>query len=183
MGRARAAIALSFTLVTAGSSSVVADEPRTARGSWREHRQTVGQAGFSVTYSCEGLARKLELMLRTAGARADAKAIPLGCGDPGRPNPVAQVELRFHTLAPTASQVARPAGWRRVVFAPSSPRELTTGDCELVERFESLVLPSFTTRSLESRVACVPHQRSAFSLRFEVFGERVSSGAPPGSRA
>jgi hypothetical protein len=181
MGRVRAAIALSVTLITA--APVAADEPQTARGSWREHRQTVGQAGFSVTYSCEGLARKLELLLRTAGARADAKAIPLSCGDPGRPNPLAQVELRFHTLAPTASPVARPAGWRPIVLAPSSPRELTAGDCELIERFESLVLPSFTTRKRVSRVACVPHQRTSFSLRFEVFGERVSSTAPHGSRA
>ena len=52
------------------------------------------------------------------------------------------------------------------------PRELARGDCELVEQFKSNVLPMFTTRNLENRTTCIPHQDSGsnIDLKFETFG-------------
>ncbi|MBS0399072.1 MAG: hypothetical protein JSR95_10390, partial [Proteobacteria bacterium] len=46
---------------------------------------------------------------------------------------------------------------------------LGRGDCELVERFATTVLPMFTTRNVINRTRCVPHQDSGslIDLRFE----------------
>ena len=47
---------------------------------------------------------------------------------------------------------------------------------ELVEQFRSNVLPMFTTRNIDNRTTCVPHQNSGsvINLKFESFA------APPG---
>jgi hypothetical protein len=65
-----------------------------------------------------------------------------------------------------------------VSIADRSPRDLATGDCELVEQFRNNVLPMFTTRNVEDHTTCVPHQDSGslISLRFE------SLAAPPRAR-
>ena len=56
-----------------------------------------------------------------------------------------------------------------MALAPHKPPELATGDCELVEQFKSGVLPLFTTRHVEERTTCVPHQDSGsvIALKFE----------------
>jgi len=59
--------------------------------------------------------------------------------------------------------------WRPVALAARSPRELRTGDCELVEQFRRQVLPMFTTRNVEDHTTCIPHQNSGsvINLKFE----------------
>jgi hypothetical protein len=59
------------------------------------------------------------------------------------------------------------------VIANHTPREITLGDCELIEQFRDVVLPMFTIRNLESRTTCVPNQLSgtAINIKFEVFAE------------
>jgi hypothetical protein len=61
--------------------------------------------------------------------------------------------------------------WRLVAFADRSPREVALGDCELIEQFRDKVLPMFTTRNIDNRMTCVPHQLSGsgINLKFEVF--------------
>lgn len=156
-------------VLATASPLAAADAPRET-GVWQEHRVTVSQLGFTVTYSCEGLRDKLEALLRAAGAREDIEAVPLACGAPGRPNPAARVELRFFTLAPATSPDAIAGTWRQVRIRPGRPRELSRGDCELVERFRNDLLPAFTTREVQDRVRCIPHQPfSTVDLRFRVF--------------
>jgi hypothetical protein len=143
---------------------------------WVEHDTNFQYQGFTSTYSCDGLAEKLRILLIAAGARADAKATTDGCpGGFGRPDKFARARLRFYTLAPAAnadSASAPVAGvWRPVVFADRSPRDLRLGDCELVEQFRDKVLSMFTTRKLENGMTCVPNQLSGsvIKLNFEVF--------------
>ena len=56
-------------------------------------------------------------------------------------------------------------------FADRSPRELSAGDCELVEQFRNTLLPMFTARNLDDHTTCIPHQNSGsvIDLRFESF--------------
>jgi hypothetical protein len=145
-------------------------------GIWQKHVYSFQFLGFTTTYSCDGLADKVRVLLIAAGARADAKSTSGACTRGyGTPDKFARANLTFYALAPVANaESARPAVsgvWRPVVIADRSPRELALGDCELVEQFRDKVLPMFTTRNVDSRMTCVPHQLSgsAINLKFDVF--------------
>jgi hypothetical protein len=155
-----------------------ADEPSArAPGVWQKHEYSFVFMGFTSTYSCDGLADKIKVLLIAAGARQDAKSFPGACANGfGRPDKFARANLTFYTLVPSGTDT--PPGskqvngvWRPVSFAHRSPRELSTGDCELVEQFRNNVLPMFTTRNVDDHTTCVPHQDSGslISLRFESF--------------
>jgi hypothetical protein len=157
----------------------VADEAPSAaatdRGVWQKHEYSFAFMGFTSTYSCDGLADKLKVLLIAAGARHDAKSQPGACASGfGRPDKFARADLTFYTLAPAGSDAPADtkrvdAVWRPVTFADRSPRELGPGDCELIEQFRNSVLPKFTTRNVENKMTCIPHQESGsvISLRFE----------------
>jgi hypothetical protein len=171
------------------SSAVVADPASAGEpGVWQKHQYSFAFLGFTSTYSCDGLADKLKLLLIAAGARHDVKSRPGACATGfGRPDKFARADLTFFTLAPGAADAASGAAdtaaggkpvdgiWRPVAFADRSPRELGTGDCELVEQFRSNVLPMFTTRNVDNHTTCIPHQNSGsvINLKFESFA------APP----
>ncbi len=155
-----------------------ADAPAGAmrdQGIWQKHEYSFIFMGFTTTYSCDGLADKVKVLLLAAGARPDAKSRAGACASGfGRPDKFARASLSFYTLAPASTVPptdSKPidAAWRSVSFAYRSPRELTTGDCELVEQFRNNVLPMFTIRNVESRTTCLPHQESGsnISLRFD----------------
>ncbi len=169
---------LMSTLALAGNPSSNAPEP----GVWQKHEYTFAFLGFTTTYSCDGLADKLKLLLTTAGARKDSKARPGACAAGlGRPDKFARAYLTFYTLAPTEpgkpnDGVLAAGVWRDVAFSDRKPLELDAGDCELVDQFRSQVLPMFTTRNLKNRTTCIPHQNSgSIDLKFESF-------APPQRR-
>ena len=156
--------------------SAAGDASTHEAGVWQKHEYTFAYMGFTSTYSCDGLADKIRLLLIAAGARPDAKSRPGACASGfGRPDKFARADLTFYTLAPAgteapgSSQVA--ATWRAVSIADRSPRELHTGDCELVEQFRDTVLPMFATRNVDDHTTCVPHQDSGsvIGLRFESF--------------
>ncbi len=149
-------------------------------GVWQKHEYSFQFLGFTTTYSCDGLASKLEVLLLAAGARADAKSTSGGCvRDYGEPDKFARAQLTFYTLAPIGSPAEAGENtnppitgvWRAVAIADRSPREIARGDCELIEQFRDKVLPMFTTRNVNSRITCVPNQLSGsmFNLKFEVF--------------
>jgi hypothetical protein len=160
------------------------DAPARQPGIWQKHEYSFVFMGFTSTYSCDGLADKIKVLLLAAGARRDSKSYPGACASGfGRPDKFARAELTFYTLAssgPDTSGKPVDGVWHPVVIADRSPRELTTGDCELVEQFRNNVLPMFTTRNVENHTTCVPHQNSGslISLRFESF-----AAAPHGPHA
>jgi len=167
-------------LVMCGFSMMAfAGEPSAAdpeQGVWQKHEYSFEYFGFTTTYSCDGLAGKLRLLLIAAGARADAKSISGACARGfDAPDKLARASLRFYTLAPVGNgDNASPAisgVWRSVAFADRSPREVGLGDCELIEQFRDKVLPMFTTRNIDNKMTCVPHQLSGsgINLKFEVF--------------
>jgi hypothetical protein len=172
---------LSFALIVlfdgAGALSATQDY------AWAEHDTSFQFQGFTSTYSCDGLADKLRILLIAAGARGDAKATTDGCaGGYGRPDKFARARLRFHTLTPAVnsgtSNSPIQGAWRPVTFADRSPRDLRLGDCELVEQFRDKLLPMFATRNVENGMTCVPNQLSGsvIKLNFEVLA------APPAQK-
>jgi hypothetical protein len=156
-------------------------------GVWQKHQYSFVFMGFTSTYSCDGLASKIKILLTAAGARRDSKAQPGACASGfGRPDKFARADLTFYTLTPadgTSADVKPINGtWRPVSLSNRSPRELSTGDCELVEQFRSNVLPMFTTRNIVNNITCVPHQESgsAINLQFESFAALPGTKhAPP----
>jgi hypothetical protein len=166
--------ALFCGVLSCGAS--LADDSSTAPlwGTWQQHKYTFQFFGFTTTYSCEGLADKLKVLLIAAGARSDAKSMPGGCVRGfGRPDKFAQAFLTFYSLAPVTEQGAQSsrvaAAWRAVSLVDHSPRDLAVGDCELVEQFHANILPMFTTRNIDSHTTCIPHQDSGsiINLKFE----------------
>jgi len=165
--------------LTAGEPSV---------GVWQKHEYRFAYMGFTSTYSCDGLAGKIKVLLIAAGARRDAISQPGACaGSFGQPDKFANATLTFYTLAPAAADApadVKPvdAVWRPVSFSALPPRDLTRGDCELIEQFRHSVLPMFTTRNIEDHVTCVPHQLSGsnIDLRFEALAPPPAKPpAPP----
>jgi hypothetical protein len=161
------------------SATAFASEPSatdSGQGVWQKHDYSFQFLGFTTTYSCDGLASKLKVLLIAAGARADAKSISDGCSRGyGVPDKFARATLTFYTLAPVGNgeNGSPPINgvWRPVALGDRSPREVRLGDCELVEQFRDKVLPMFTTRNVDNRMTCVPNQLSgsAINLKFEVF--------------
>src|SRR5271165_5749813 len=160
-----------------GSAPTASASEPLAPGSWQKHQYSFQFMGFTSTYSCDGLADKLRILLIAAGARADAKASPGACAAGfGRPDKFARADLSFYTLAPDGTAApaaaARADGaWRPVRFAPHLPRGLQIGDCEVVEQFTSAVLPMFATRNVTNKTTCVPKQESGsdINLQFDAF--------------
>jgi hypothetical protein len=168
-----------------------ADQPAVAEpsvGVWQKHEYRFAYMGFTATYSCDGLATKIKVLLIAAGARRDAKSQPGACANFSGPDKFANATLTFYTLAPPAADAsadAKPvaAVWRQVSLSALPPHDLARGDCELVEQFRHSVLPMFTTRNIEDHVTCVPHQLSGsnIDLRFESLAAAPAkpAAAPP----
>jgi hypothetical protein len=183
------ACALAIAAGWLSSAPARADDAATATtpGTWQSHKYSFQFLGFTTTYSCDGLADKVKILLLSAGARADAKSQPGACASGfGRPDKFARADLTFASLAPlqgNAPSDTKPVNgtWRTVAWSARSPRELRIGDCELVEQFRSLVLPMFTTRNVVSNTTCIPHQESGsvIDLKFEVFGPLPKPPATP----
>jgi hypothetical protein len=160
------------------SSAAFAAAPPTAAhepGIWQKHQYSFVYMGFTSTYSCDGLADKLKLLLLSAGARADSTSRAGACSSGfGHPDKFARAELTFYTLAPAGTAADGPpvdGTWRAVAIAARSPQELGTGDCELVEQFSANVLPMFAARNIERHTSCIPFQESGsvVDLKFEAF--------------
>jgi hypothetical protein len=157
-------------------TAFAADTPGTGEGVWQKHEYSLQFLGFTSTYSCDGLASKVKVLLIAAGARGDVKSTSGGCARGyGVPDKFARADLTFYTLAPAGNaqdpSTLTKGAWRPVTIADRSPREVAAGDCELVEQFRDKVLAMFTTRNLDDRMTCIPNQESgsAINLKFEVF--------------
>ena len=174
-----------FCAVLASSAAFADDPAPHSPGIWQKHEYSFQFMGFTTTYSCDGLADKLKLLLTASGARSDVKARAGACASGfGRPDKFARADLTFYTLAPADSPASDPkpvdGTWIPVTVASHQPRDLGTGDCELVEQFRSNVLGMFTTRNVESHTTCVPHQLSGstIDLKFESFAAPPKAAHP-----
>ena len=160
-------ILASLTGLTA-AGAVSADEA----GMWQSHALQFYYLGSGVAYSCQGLETELRGLLEQSGAQQ------ISVTPAGRCNGAAgtsMARLNFSTLEPTSVGAAADrrsvrGDWHHVTI---SPRDVVRqgGDCELVQQFQTRILPLFDTRNVAANLNCVPFQSSGyrFSLTFDVF--------------
>src|SRR5450631_2530719 len=162
-----AVLASSAVFADAASSSA----PHEA-GAWQKHEYSFAYMGFTSTYSCDGLASKLKLLLMTSGARPGAKAQAGACASGfGHPDKFARADLTFYTLAPASADKASDGApvdgtWIPVALAYEQPR--------------TNVLPMFTARNVDNHTTCIPHQESGsvIDLKFESFSVPPKAKSP-----
>jgi hypothetical protein len=165
-GTARAAIAAA--LVGALLHGTAAAAEPTAPATWKKQEVKLVYQGLTTKYSCEGLKQKVRNLLRYFGARSEGiKLRAYGCaGGPYRPSPVVNLQMEFEALQPAAAggKGTVPARWvERNLFAETkvsrdAPSYIERGDCELVQKFVAVVLPSFAHETLSDLTRCIPHE-------------------------
>lgn len=156
-------------------SAAAAPAPQAAV--WVQKEVQFTYMGFTTHYSCDGLRDNVREMLLELGARkSDLKVYEQPCsGDPNRPNPFPGVKIKMSVLQPAPATTSAdtktvPAYWKTVKL-PRGPQGLdAAGQCELLEELNQKVVPLFTTRNVDLRTTCVPHQLTpaATSLTAEV---------------
>jgi hypothetical protein len=159
-----AAAALAFLVGSSVQAQSAADGQPAV---WAQKEFKFIYQGFTTKYSCDGLRDKVREILLTLGARKDMKLNPWGCGTPsGVPDPFPGVEVKMSVLVPadsataTAAEPAVPSHWKNVTLRLDRSSVSEAGECELVEQVRQKVLPLFTTRNVDYRNVCVPHQLS-----------------------
>jgi hypothetical protein len=130
--------------------------------------------GFTTHYTCDGLRDAVRDMLLQLGARkSDLKVTEQPCsGQPDRPNPFPGVRIKMSVLQPAPAQLAPDA---QVVEAHWKPVKLpyretginAAGQCELLEQFNQKIMPLFTTRNVDLRATCVPHQLEPLGTKLQ----------------
>ena len=123
--------------------------------------------GFTTHYTCDGLRDTVKNMLLQLGARKDdLKVYEQPCsGNPDRPNPFPGVKIKMSVLQPTpvmpgsdSDNQTVQAHWKTVKLPYGKTGLDAAGQCELLEQVKQKILPLFTTRNVDLRAACVPHQ-------------------------
>jgi hypothetical protein len=121
--------------------------------------------GFTTKYSCDGLRGKVREIVLAFGARKDVQVNSWGCaGRSDKPDPFPGVAVKMNVLEPAdaskplAGQPAFPSHWKNVKVRLDRSAVSEAGECELVEQVKQKILPLFTTRNVDYRNMCVPHQ-------------------------
>jgi len=132
---------------------------------WAQKEFQFVYQGFTTKYSCDGLYDKMRSILLEFGARkSDLKISSSGCaGRSGVPDPFPGVAVKMSVLVPAdgaaaGGEPALPSHWKAVKLKLDSSSLSEAGECELVEQVKQKVLPLFTTRNVDFRTDCVPHQ-------------------------
>jgi len=130
--------------------------------------------GFTTHYTCDGLRDTIKEMLLQLGARKDdLKVTEQPCsGDPDRPNPFPGVKIKMSVLQPapatlSSDTVVVPAQWKAVKLPYRESGINAAGQCELLEQFNRTILPLFTTRNVDARTSCVPHQLEPLGTKLQ----------------
>lgn len=129
---------------------------------WVKKKLNFTYQGFTTHYSCEGLRDAVRGVLLELGARrSDLKVHAVGCTRGlGQPEPAPSVAGNFYVLEPAPSSAEHPveAAWQRVNVRIGRSGLDAAGQCELVDQVKHKILPLFSTRNVEFKENCVPHQ-------------------------
>ena len=161
--------------VAADNSAPAADAAAPAEFAvWTPKEVQFTYMGFTTHYTCDGLRDAVRDMVLQLGARkSDLKVTEQPCsGQPDRPNPFPGVRIKMSVLQPAPAQLAPDA---QVVEAHWKPVKLpyretginAAGQCELLEQFNQKIMPLFTTRNVDLRATCVPHQLEPLGTKLQ----------------
>ncbi len=140
--------------------------------------------GFTTQYSCDGLREDIRAMLIKLGAH-DLKIRSYGCTRLVGVEPFPGVQVSMQVLVPAETAKGKQYGptvaahWQNVVLMPDNASFEEQGNCELIEQFKETFLPLFTTRHINYRSTCVPHQ---IMLGTHLSAEVLMPPATPHSR-
>jgi hypothetical protein len=130
--------------------------------------------GFTTHYTCDGLRDTIREMLLQLGARKDdLKVREQPCaGNPDRPNPFPGVKIQMSVLQPAPATLSADtpvvkAQWKAVKLPYRENGINAAGQCELLEQFNRTILPLFTTRNVDLRASCVPHQLDPLGTKLQ----------------
>ena len=165
-----AALLMGSALATASA----AGDPASTKAEWRTQKLEFNYMGLTAFYTCEGLESKVRYVLEAFGARKDAKVRALGCDRAqNQPNKTAWVQAEFSSLAPAtdASKADLVQGvWTKVTVQPDRPKDMGSGECELIDQMRPMLEKGFAMRNADFRAFCVPKQISVgdYSVNAEV---------------
>lgn len=149
----------------ASASAGQPDPQSTQAAVWTPKEVKFTYMGFTTHYSCDGLRDAVRNMLLQLGARKDdLKVYEEPCsGDPDRPNRFPGVRIKMSVLTAAPSPLSPDtktvqAEWKTVKLPHGVTPLDASGQCELLEQFKHYVLPAFTTRNVDLRASCIPHQ-------------------------
>jgi hypothetical protein len=147
---------------------------------WTQKEVTFIYQGFTTHYSCDGLRDKVRGVLLDLGAeKKGLKVQELGCTSSyGRPDPFPGVRVKMSVLTPAPAsaddrQAPVAAHWQPLDLKLRDSLSIDSGECELVEQIRDKILPLFTTRNVDLKSNCIPHQVSATRpvLKLEVLAQ------------
>ncbi|GFE78067.1 hypothetical protein GCM10011487_00670 [Steroidobacter agaridevorans] len=147
---------------------------------WKAQQVSFEYRGYSTMYSCRSLEDKLEIILRTVGARENVRLESYVCDEQlgiarfqiSMQSPVIASEENVRELTthdskdelvarvngaqlPSAADLERfPAVWKKVSFARDRYMRLERGDCELVEQLRRQILPRMSVQVVKDNIRC-----------------------------
>ena len=147
---------------------------------WKAQQVNFEYRGYSTTYSCRSLQDKLEIILRTVGARENVRLQSYVCDEHlgiarfqiSMQSPVIASDENIRELTthdskdelvarvngeqlPGAADLERfPAVWKKVSFARDRYMRLDRGDCELVEQLRRQILPRMSVQIVKDNIRC-----------------------------
>ena len=179
----RAALATAFIALAAPMATAIADTPadgESVEAVWKAQQMNFEYRGSSTTYTCRGLEDKLELILRSVGAREDLQLRGYACDEQigiarfqvALQSPVVASEENIRELTthdakgeliarvhgeqlPSAADLPRfTAVWKTISFARDRRLRLQRGDCELVQQLRRQILPRMSVQIIKDNVRC-----------------------------
>jgi hypothetical protein len=150
-------------------------QPEAQAAVWTPKETQFTYMGFTTRYSCDGLRDTIKDWLLQLGARKDdLKINEQPCsGDPNVPNPFPGVKIKMSVLTPAPANLpvdtkTVPGQWQTVKLPYREFGINAAGQCELLEQFKQKILPLFTTRNVDLRASCVPHQLEPVGTKLQV---------------
>jgi hypothetical protein len=168
-----------ITIATAAAADAPVDG-ESVQAVWKPQQMNFEYRGYSTTYSCRSLEDKLELILRSVGAREDVQLQGYACDEQigiarfqiSLQSPVVASEENVRELTahdakgeliarvngeklPSAAEMPRFAAvWKTVSFARDRRMRLERGDCELVQQLRRQILPRMSVHIVKDNVRC-----------------------------
>jgi hypothetical protein len=149
---------------------------------WYSQQFDLDLFSHGTWYDCQGLARRLAIILHAVGARQDTH-ISMQCSSglpqhlrlvvrmstpvPASPENILAAttytstqrltaQLRGEQLPQPGDLERFPAEWRTVSLAKIPKLELTDGDCSVLRHLSKEVFPKFAAQVVSSRFHCMP---------------------------
>lgn len=151
---------------------------------WTPKEFTFIYQGFTTTYTCDALQRRMKEVLLQLGARAeDLQVRRYGCTQTNGPDPFAGVQVKMNVLEPAASAAAPAvaAQWKEVDLVTNPDPAKAAAECDLYFQIGTKVLPYFTARDVHQATTC--ESRRAVPGSTQLRAELLVPGAAPAAPA